>query len=185
MNFRKAEDPVSAGLWTAAVLILVCTLLFILIVRPPTAEAAVKAANSQVDSIKSNAKASNDQIVMMQAAISKHDWQMSSDELMPKAMSQTSTAAAQAGVSMASFRPGKPGVVGNAELIPISITADGLFPNIVSFLRKLEALKKISVASIQISELGNGNGQVQAIITANTFTTTLDTGGTDGTAKNQ
>lgn len=183
MKFRKVEDPVCASIWAAVVVVLVATLLFVLIIRPASPTAAAAQAAKAIDQIKANAKTSNLQIAQMQAKIDRHDWKIGSDDITPKALAQASAAAKKSSVTMASFRPGRATVNSGLETIPISITADGGFPNIVQFLRSVESLEKISVSSVQVSELGTGTGQVQAVITAVAFTTKIDQGADNATAR--
>lgn len=180
MKARISREPISAGLWIAAIVIFIVAIGAYLFVQTPSLASAEAAAKNNKAQIQQSAEEANKQISLMQASIQKRDWGIDPAKVIPQAMAQVSKAAGANGVGLASFRPGRNQDLSYITIIPITITATGGYPQLVKFIKDVEELQKVNISSVQISESGQSQDQVMATITAVVYTTNPGSGGTNG-----
>ncbi len=180
MKITLSREPLASGLWIAAFVLFALALGAFLLVPTPSVASAMASEKQNKDQVQKAADEANKQISVMQASIGKRDWKIDPAKIIPAAMSQVSKSASNSGITMESFRPGRNQNLSYITIVPITITASGKYPQIVTFINDLEGLQKVNISSVQISESGQSKDQVMASITAVAYTTYIAPGGTNG-----
>lgn len=182
MKAKLTREPISGGLWIAAIVIFVAAIGAFLLIKTPSVAEAENAANNNRAQIQKSAEEANKQIAAMQASLSKRDWGLDPAKVIPQAMAQISKVAGTYGVGLASFRPGRNQNLSYITIIPITISVTGSYPQLVKFIKDVEDLQKVNLSSVQISESGQSQDQVMATVTAVVYTTNPGSGDNSGTS---
>jgi hypothetical protein len=164
-NFRNREQVVPGILSASAILLMVATFAYMMLVPPPavvgTAAGHTRSrqqVESEIDQAKAHAKEAEEN------ARSRY-WTGDQDAVLAQVLALFTKQTGAYKLAMAAFRPQRSQPLGSLTEVPCSVQVTGPYPTIVTFLNSLENPEtRIVVRSVQVSSSESTSGQATAVI---------------------
>ncbi len=152
INFRTRSDAGTSIAILIALLVLVITGLVMLFVPPPTTEGtsagkirSQKELTERLDKLKSDGAA-------LKTKVDSLVWNEPIEEVGPKALETITKSAQSQRLKLLAFRPQKVQEVNNLTQLPFTISIEGPYPGVMSFIREMAKPEhKLGTSMVQLS----------------------------------
>lgn len=159
------KNPISIAMIVVGAVLLLAAVAVNRFVPLPTVQQAVLAKRRQEDDIKKAVAQANVDVLTNHASSQPKLWQESDDRIAPEALSHVTSLALANKVKVTAFRPQKDLVAGTLAILPLFLTIQGPFPNVMSFERDLEDKEPLlAVNLLQVASADSSSNQVTATI---------------------
>ena len=161
----KAKDEMATNVaYLIAVVIIVGTLLFTLLVPKPTAKAVFAKRDAEERSIVSQVSKDHADLALRKAKVAEATWTGPAEKIGPAALTAINALALKHKVKLSGFRPERTSETAGLQMVPYTVTADGAFPDVLNFTKDIESSNsKLCVDSVMIAS-SDANGD---LVTAN------------------
>jgi Tfp pilus assembly protein PilO len=166
--------------WTMAAIAAVGALVFLVLfdrfVDPPSPQRSARARFLERERLERDVAALNETTAATSAKVAQVLWDQNADIIGPTALSQINAFARARGVRLASFRPQQVATDGDLTRQPYLITLEGSFPNVMAFLRDVQAPEiKLAVHLVQMTAADGRSDIVNANIGVTAYRETQET----------
>lgn len=162
---KDSRDITVTAIFALAILVMIGTGVFMLAVRPPSLTTAQRLHDENRDKTESQAFAAAKNAKEQAAAIVPRVWALPQDQIGPAALAKVTTFAKAHQVKLTSFRPQRVADADGLTQIPFMMTLDGAYPNVVAFVKDIEASdSRLAVNQVQLSSSDGATDKVSASI---------------------
>jgi hypothetical protein len=165
IDFRRKENVPASLLAVVAILVLLGTFLFMILVKPPTTAGLAEKTRREAIKIRIKTKDAEDRLVAAKATVNSTTWPGIGDDVAPAANARLTTMAARRGVKLTSFRPQRTTAKTDLTVLPFVITVEGPFPQVVELTRDIDtAGSRMAVNLIQVTAAADDSNTVSATV---------------------
>lgn len=165
ISFRtKAETGASVAILVAIGVLVVTALYMVFVPEPTVAGIVAGKARSQTELDDRLEKLKKDK-VQTTAKIASQVWAQPIEEIGPTALQSITAFAQTQRLKLLGFRPQKTVDVNGLTQLPFLISVEGAYPNIIKFVRQLEASDlKMGTSLVQVSATDPNSDLVNATV---------------------
>ncbi len=165
LSFRtKAETGASVAILLALLILVVTGLFMLLVPKPTVAASAASKARSQRD-LEERVRKLEENKALTTATIVTQVWAEPVEEIGPKALESITAYARTQKLKLMAFRPQKTVDVDGLVQLPFLISVEGSYPNIMKFVRQLEASNlRMGTSLVQVSSTDPNSDLVSATV---------------------
>lgn len=165
IDFRRKENVPASILAVVAILVLLGTFLFMILVRPPTTAGLAEKTRREAIKIRIKTKDADDRLVAAKATVTSTTWPGIGDDVAPAANARLTTMATRRGVKLTSFRPQRTTAKTDLTVLPFVITVEGPYPQIVELTRDIDSAgSRMAVNLVQITAAADDSNTVTATV---------------------
>lgn len=160
----KAKDEMGTNVaYLIAALIFAGTLLFTILVPKPTAQSVLVKRDAEERSIVSQVTKDHADLALRKAKVAEATWAGPAEKIGPGALTAMNALALKHKVKLSGFRPERTSETAGLELVPYTVTAEGAFPDVLSFTKDIEnPATKLCVDAVMIASSDANGDQVTA-----------------------
>ena len=171
INFKRRDEILPSSLILAAILMLVGTLLYMLLVPVPTTAGLAKGRNlsrhkitKEIDTVKARA-------VELEKANAAYVWNDTADAVTANILNNITAQAKRKSLKMTAFRPQRPQTLESLTELPFSVQLSGPYPAVRDVVAALNNAKsKIALRSLQMASSDGGSSAVTATLGFSAYT---------------
>lgn len=165
IDFRRKENVPASVLAVVAILTLLGTFLFMVLVPKPSTANLAEKTRREAMKIRIKTKDADDRLAMAKATVTSTTWPGIGDDVAPAANARLTTMATRRGVKLTSFRPQRTTAKTDLTVLPFVITVEGSFPQVVELTRDIDtAGSRMAVNLIQITTANDDSDRVSATV---------------------
>lgn len=165
INFKAKDELGTTVAAVIGILGLVAVLVYVLVVPEPPDRLSRSGHVKEQQEIVQQVSDSRKQLASAQASVEKHTWTSLPQEIQAASLDKVSSLARANGVKLLGFRPQRTGTAGELETIPFVLTAEGAFPDVMSFIAAVENPdNKLAANLVQLSSAEGDSDKVTATV---------------------
>jgi hypothetical protein len=173
INFKDKDESGPAGLMVLAILILLGSLLYMLLVPKPTVARMTTGKQRSKQQILDETKKARERGTAVSSENQPHLWEGEPDRIAASVLAGLTQSAEQHQVKIAAFRPQRTQPQGEIIALPFTLQATGKAAQVHDFLVALDAASsKIALQSLQFSATDVSTSQINANINFTAYTLT-------------
>ncbi len=165
INFRDPNDVLPSALIVLAILLLLGTLLFMLLVKSPSVEGIAQGRGTQRQQLMSSIEAAKTRIKATHLAIAPKLWQGGPDTISAAVLAQITANAQGHKLDVSAFRPQRTVDLGEVTELPFTVQLSGRYQGIHAVLASLDtAQSKLVLTSVQMAAAQTTGSGVTATV---------------------
>lgn len=171
INFKRRDDILPSSLILAAILLLLGTLLYMVLVPVPSAAGMAKGRTLSRNKITDEISKAKTRANELEKANKAYLWNDTADGVTAKVLNTITAQAKSKSLKMAAFRPQRPQALETLTELPFSVQISGPYPAVRAVISTLNTPKsKIALKSIQIASADGASSAVTATIAFSAYT---------------
>jgi Tfp pilus assembly protein PilO len=181
IRIRSQADALAMGMSVLALLVVVCTGLYALLVKAPAIPTNARTRLEARDKIRQEAQDARIRAQQVSAQVAGSTWAVPSDQVAAQSLAKITGFAKARNITVVAFRPQKTVEVEGLTQLPFLILVDGKFPEVMQFMKDIERTDtKLAVSLVQMASADEASDRVSATIGAAAYLQPQKKGATVG-----
>jgi hypothetical protein len=170
INLRDRESMGTNALALGSILVLACTLVFMMVVPKPTNQGLAKERRDREFRVKLDTQNARERVQASQAAITPLVWSVPISQIGPGALEKVTDLVESRRLTLIALRPQRSQQVADLTQVPFLATVEGPFPAALGFVRDLEgASNRMAVSLIQMASQDGDSDRVTLTVGLQTY----------------
>ena len=176
ISFRRREDIAPSALILLSIILLTGTLLYMLLVPPPSVAGQVAAREQAMQQLQRETADAKRQARQAQAALGSRLWHGDSDTISAAVLALLTEQTRQHALKLGAFRPQRPQALSGVTDLPISVQITGPYPRVQAVMAALDAPNtSVALRSAEIAASDETSDAVTATLGVSAYIASSDT----------
>lgn len=159
INFKEQAYIVPSALILLSILILAGTLIYMVLVPPPSVSGLARGKAASLQEMTSEVKSAKARTIQTRRQIAPLVWSGNPDAISGALLEQLTVQARQEALSVSAFRPQRTQDLGGVTELPYTVQLSGGYGGVRSVLKSLDAPdSRVVLRSAQIASAATGSG---------------------------
>ncbi len=171
INFKRRDDIVPSSLILAAILLLLGTLLYMVLVPVPSTAGLAKGRDLSRKKIEQEIKSARSRADELEKTNQAYLWNDTAESVTASVLNNITAEARRKSLKMTAFRPQRPQTLETLTELPFSVQLSGPYPAVRAVVAALNTQEsRIALRSLQMASSDGGSSAVTATLAFSAYT---------------